>query len=277
MYNNPASIAIQEAAALFPSTPDPSLVVSLGTGSARGGLPDTSMPRRFWRDSFLFRILRAFWQHGNSRRAWKQLLSCQRVGRVGEFFRFDIEFEGREPPLDNVFDMKEISEIARETMLGSPELNKLAHRIRAELFVFELDLGRPFQFINGTYECTGRILCRLRAKTPELDALIAQLAKASAVLLLEDRILPGSFQDRSARSDDGNFQKEVRFRTLSRTEPFKISLREGGDDSPISGSPFTLQSLIEAQSLDARFGTRDHRKRKWKGWCEMGRKRMRRD
>lgn len=39
--NSPsASIALLEVAALFPDTPDPSLVVSLGTGSARGGRPD---------------------------------------------------------------------------------------------------------------------------------------------------------------------------------------------------------------------------------------------
>lgn len=159
-------------------------------------------------------------------------------------------------------DLTEMSETARKTMLDSPALDKLVYRIRAELFLFELDPGRPFQFVNGTYQCAGRILCRLRVRTPEFDALVSQLDQASASFLVDDRILPGGFQDRSAKGDDGNFVKEVNFHTTSRTEPFKISLREGDATSPISGSPFTLESLINAQSLNSRFGTIDHRKRK---------------
>ncbi|KAK3933650.1 acyl transferase/acyl hydrolase/lysophospholipase [Diplogelasinospora grovesii] len=276
MYNNPALLALAEVAALFKATPDPSLVVSLGTGSARADRPDVSRSRPLWQDSFPLRIFRAFWQYGNSKRAWNRLLSREKVGRTGEFFRFDIEFEGQEPPLDNVVDMKEISDIARETILGSPALDRLIHRIRAELFVFELDPRCPFRLVNGTYQCVGRILCRLRARTPEFVAFMSQLDQASASFLIGDRVLPGSFQDRSAKREDGNFFKEVRFHTPSRTEPITISLREGGAACPISGSPFTLQFLIEVQSLDARFGTADHRKRKWlnDGGNEVRRKRM---
>lgn len=277
MYNNPASIALQEVAALFPATPEPSLVVSLGTGSARARRPDTSKSRPFWKDSFLLRVFRAFWQYGNSKRAWQQLLSHQKVGKTGEFFRFDVEFEGPEPSLDDVNVMKEIGDIARETILDSSALDRLVFRIRAELFIFELDPRRPFQLINGVYECTGRIHCRLRAKTPEFHALMEQLDQTSATFLVGDSVVQGSFQDRSAKLQDGNFFKEVRLRTPSRVEPFTISLRESDNTCPISGAPFTLQSLIDAQNLESRFGTADHRKRKWptEGVEEPQRKRMR--
>ena len=262
VYNNPASIALQEAAALFPIVPEPSLVVSLGTGSARINQPDTSESRSFWRDSFLLRVFRAIWQSGNSKRAWQQLLSHRKVGKTGEFFRFDVQFDGPEPSLDDVDVMQEIGDIARETILDSPALDRLVLHIRAELFFFELNPLRPFQLVNGTYECTGRVVCRLRAGAPEFDSFMAQLDQSAAVFLVGDTVLPGTFQDRYAKQEDGNFSKEITLRTSARSTLFTISLRESDTPYPISGAPFTLQWLIEAQGLEARFGTADHRKRK---------------
>ncbi|KFA53721.1 hypothetical protein S40293_09644 [Stachybotrys chartarum IBT 40293] len=282
MYNNPASIALQEVAALFPNTPEPSLVVSLGTGSARVERPDTSTPRSFWRDSFCLRVFRAFCQYGNSRRAWQQLLSHHKLGKTGEYFRFDVEFEGPEPSLDDVSVMEEIGEIARETMLDSPALDSLVLRMRAELFVFELDPERSIEFVNGMYECVGKIFCRLRANTPAFDAFMTQLDQSSATFLIDGTELPGNFHDCVARLSDGNFCKDIRFRTSSRLNPIAISLREDSTPCFISGAPFTLQRLVEAQKLGARFGTSDHRKRKWhveeaREVRESQRKRSRRD
>jgi hypothetical protein len=263
MYNNPASIAVQEVGALFPAKTEPSSVVSLGTGSAKARHLDASRARYLWQDSFLCRLSRTFWQYGSSKRAWQQLLSHQKVGKSGVFFRFDVEFEGPEPPLDDVHVMKEIGDLARETMLDSPALNQLVFRIRAELFFFELDPSYPFQLINGVYDCVGRVLCRLRAGTPEFDALMSQLERSSAQFLVGDKVLRCRFEDNSAKLEDGNFSQTLRFRTSNRNDPLMISLQEKDASYPISGAPFTLQWLIEAQNLDARFGMALHRKRNW--------------
>ena len=182
---------------------------------------------------------------------------------MGDFFRFDLKFDGPEPALDDVSVMKELGEIARETIMDSPALDRLILRIRAELFIFELDASRPFLIVDGMYEGTGKILCRLRARTPEYNALMAQLDQASASFLIGDNVMAGKFQDRSARLKDGNFSKDVKFRTPSRHDPFVISLHEDGAPCPISGAPFTLQRLLDTQRLEARFGTTDHQKRKW--------------
>lgn len=263
MYNNPASIAIQEVAALFPAVPEPSLVVSLGTGSARPEHLDVSRSLSLWKDSFLLRLSRTFWQNASSKRAWQQLLSHQKVGRFGEYFRFDVEFEGPEPSLDDVHMMTEIGGLARDAMLDSPALDQLVFRLRAQLFFFELDPRCQFQLIDGVYECVGRVLCRLRAGTPEFETLMAQLEQSSAKFLVADSVVAGSFQDRSARVEDGNFSKTLTFRTASRSDPLRISLQERDTPCLISGAPFTLQWLTQAQNLEARFGTADHRKREW--------------
>ncbi|KAH8655641.1 patatin-like phospholipase-like protein [Xylariales sp. PMI_506] len=266
VYNNPSSIALEEVRVLFPATPEPSIVVSLGTGSARIADPlHTSSPRHLWKDSFPRRIIRTLWQYMNSKRAWQQLLFHQKVGKIGDFFRFDVEFDGPEPALDNVLVMDEIRDMARETILDSPSLDKLVSRIRAELFVFELDPDCPYQLVNGIYECVGRIMCRLRAGTNEFDVFMSQLDQSSAVFLVGDAVLPGRFHNHSNKHEDGNFFKKVRFRTTDRLDPLIISLRERDTACPISGSPFNLQGLIESQNLEARFGTSDHRKRKSQG------------
>jgi len=275
-FNNPASVALREAAVLFPDAAEPSLVVSLGTGSARAEGPRISKSRRLWRDSFPLRVFRAFWHHGSSKRAWQQLLSHRKAGRTGEFFRFDVEFDGSEPRLDDVAEMPEVARAAREAISGSPSLQRLARHIRAELFFFELDPSCPPRLAGGAYDCVGHILCRLQARTPEFEALMRRLDQSSATFQVGSRVLPGGLQDRSAALQDGSFRKEVRFHTATRQEPFVISLREGlADACNISGAPFTLQRLAKQQRLEAWFGTADHRKRR-SGEDDVGRPRKRR-
>lgn len=160
---------------MFPTAAKPSLVVLLGTGSAKDTSPSITSFRRLWKDSFPLRIFRAFWNHGSAKRAWQQLLSQQSVDQKDEFFRFDIEFEGAEPPLDDVSKMYQVGRLAREAMLASPMLDRLVRRIRAELFVLELDPTRPCKLVNGIFECVGYITCRLRANTPVLETLMFQL------------------------------------------------------------------------------------------------------
>lgn len=190
-----------------------------------------------------------------------QLLSAKK----GRYFRFDVDLGARGPALDNLTEMDRIGKMARETIWNSSALEKLVYRLRAELFIFELDDARPFQRVNGTYECVGHIQCRLRAKTPEFEALMSQLDQGSAVFRFRRWVLQGSFQDRSSVRHDGNFFKRVRFQIRSREEPFSIALEEGpGTTCQISGSPFTLQRLLSQQSLEAWFGTPDHQPRKRK-------------
>lgn len=59
---------------------------------------------------------------------------------------------------------------------------------------------------------------------------------------------------------DGNFRRQIELNT---TDRFTISLKQGSSEPcNISGSPFSVGKLIQAQGLDASFGRPDHRKRK---------------
>ncbi|KKO97494.1 hypothetical protein THAR02_10405 [Trichoderma harzianum] len=162
-FNNPASIALKETAALFPATPKPSIVASFGTGAAQTNhrrirqrerrneqRTGWKRHRRWWKSSLVWwenlypaRLVRAVRKHWDSDSAWKQLISHQKARGRGEFFRFDVEFQSQLPALDNIDSMDEVAEIAREAALSSAAMEKLGKRQRAQLFLFELDVARP--------------------------------------------------------------------------------------------------------------------------------------
>ena len=290
-HNNPIKLALKEIKALFPNDPSAkrsTLKVSLGTGKAPDGDPGMYGSRSWWRDLWFFRLCRALWssidsQEGSDTIHRKELKSLQdelKTGkrrRRGEYFRFNVEFSDREPRLDDSSKMPEMKILAREAILHSKQLDRLAHCIIAELFVFEMELESVPRIENGRYSCTGYILCSRRAGTPAFDVLMGRLTKSSAKFLLRGRTLPGSIRDRSFLARDGNFRKRVCFDVTSKQDLVSLHLREGSSESyNISGSPFSVDWLMEAQRLGRPFGRPDGVKRKRKNSDEgLSRKRQR--
>ena len=91
------------------------------------------------------------------------------------------------------------------------------------------------------------------------------MTKSSARFLLRGRALSGSIRDRSSLARDGNFRKRVCFDVDSKQDLVSLQLREGGLESfNISGSPFSVDWLVEAQGLRRPFGRPDGVKRKRK-------------
>lgn len=148
-------------------------------------------------------------------------------------------------------------------MFHSKQLDRLAHCIVAEIFLFELESIPRKE--NGRYLCTGYLLCCHRACTPVYEALLARLTRPSAKFLLRDRALPGRIRDRSSLARDGSFRKRVYTDVTSKRDIVSLHLQESGSGSyNISGSPFSVDWLREAQGLGLPFGRRDGVKRKRK-------------
>ncbi|PWI65014.1 hypothetical protein PCL_08373 [Purpureocillium lilacinum] len=251
-FNNPASIAMQESSALYPTKGEPSIVASFGTGFAK---PSAGT-------SIVGRLLGAFEILTSSKIRWKQLLSHRRVGERSEFFRFDVEFQSAAPALDDVDRMDEISEIAKEAVAESSTVERLAKHLRAELFYFELDGHHPLRYMNGAFSCIGHIICRLRPGTTGFHEFMEQLHDSAATFCLDGRTLPINIAESMNVAHGAVFRQRVTFRVRSRHEKFGVKLDEGLGGCNISGSPFTLNWLLREQQLDANFGTVDHRKRK---------------
>ncbi|KFY02563.1 hypothetical protein O988_02062 [Pseudogymnoascus sp. VKM F-3808] len=253
-HNNP-SIALQEVSVINPLADEPGLVVSLGTGSTRvpDGGPRMSFTRGILKDGWIPRLLRAFKSTIGTKCAYQR-----RGGRNNKYFRFDVEFDGPEPQLDDTSRMQELKAAARSAMEGSKQLDRLARCIIAELFFFELD-SLPVKK-NGQYVCIGKILCRLCAGDPSLGTLMEQLNKSSAKFLLQDHSISNS--NSSYLAANGNFCLAAEFDVSSRNSDISLYIQEGSSEPcSISGSPYSINRLIAAQQLEALFGRADHAKR----------------
>ncbi|PCD21256.1 hypothetical protein FGRA07_11726 [Fusarium graminearum] len=250
--NNPVCIAIREARLLSPDLAEPSVVVSLGTGSASD---DDNSSSGLFSAKFLPRISRALWKQTSSKATWKHLLSHQKAETNQKLFRFDVDFMGEEPLLDEVSMVEHVQLTAYAMAAGSQSLHQLCRQLRAELFLFELDQLNPPYFMRGAYQCTGRIICRLRAHTPEYKGFIGQLCDRAARFRVGAQLV---------RITDENINidlcLEVRFAVPSLSSSISISLLEETDEEfHISGSPFTIEWLVSRQALNVPFGTSDHR------------------
>ncbi|CZR65314.1 related to calcium-independent phospholipase A2 [Phialocephala subalpina] len=270
-HNNPIELGLREVKAVT-SAKKATLKVSLGTGLSKkqSRLQDSAT---WWSDMWFLRLFRAFWSSMDSQEASDAIRTKERDNlrselktgekkRRGEYFRFNLRFDGKGPSLDDTSKISDMKIMARESMLQSGEVIRLAQSLVSKLFVFELrEVGRKE---NDQYQCVGHILCRCRAGSPALDALIARLVRSTAYFYLQGRSLTGTMSDRMCFSEDGNFTKEVHFNISSKTDLISLQLHEnGGEPYDISASPFSIEWLISAQGLDRVFSAPTHtRKRK---------------
>ncbi len=260
--NNPIGTALCEVQAIWPSVEEPDFVVSLGTGFQRQQhhSPHMSGTRGILRDGSIPRLYRAFLSSLSGRKLWQEFRNRRRADSKGRYFRFDIGFEGEEPGLDNTSKMQELRMQARTEFSDSNELDDLARSVVASLFYFELEPTPKYR--DGKISCAGNILCRLRVGNPALEVLFSQLSKSSARFLLDERALSGAVEDRSFIDRGGNFRKRVEFSLSDRQRKISTSLKEGSHPpNNVSGSPFSVDSLVAAQGMDAHFGRADHKRK----------------
>jgi hypothetical protein len=239
---------------MFPSAGEPSLIVSLGTGSRAlsSDGPSMSVTRGIFKDGFIPRLFRAFIAS----------LSNDAGYRKEPYFRFDVEYDGYEPRLDDTTKMQQLKDYARWTISNSPQADRLVRCIFAECFLFELE-SEPKRGESGQYICTGHITCRLRANDKALTVLLDQLEMRSAKFLLYGRPIMSPTASCSVLDRDGNFCRKLSFEVFDRQSPITIQLQEGqSQPSSISGSPFSIEKLVADQGLNACFGRADHVKRK---------------
>ncbi|KFY17790.1 hypothetical protein V492_00388 [Pseudogymnoascus sp. VKM F-4246] len=279
-FNNPTKLGLAEIKDFFHndlSAKRSTLKVSLGTGKAPEREPELHGSNSWWKDLWFFRLCRVLWssmdgQESSDAVYKKEANSVEDLTTItnkrrGEYFRFNMEFRSQQPRLDDSSKIPEMKALAQgEVALQLSQLDQLAHCLIAEFFVFELELESVPRKENGKYLCTGYILCCHRANSPAFNALLRRLTGLSAAFLLRGRTLPGSIQDRSSLARDGNFRKRVCFDVTSKEDLVSLQLQERGSEPyHISGSPFSVNWLIEAQGLGLPFGRRDGVKRKRKG------------
>jgi hypothetical protein len=248
-----------EIEAIAPLTEEP-LIVSVGTGSTEEkDVPDKPSPRRGWKTGFIFRNISAYIESMNSKRLGQDFNNQRRMAPKENYYRFDINFPGRMPSLDNVYQIPGIKAEAIKQFSDSKDIDILAYRFITSHFQFELE-AMPKE-VSGQYFGAGHILCDLKRSHPAYRALLDRLSLSAARFYMNGEVISGKIDDRSFVDTDGNFRKRVEFESING----KLSITMGTSEwEPlhISGSPFSIEKRIRDQNLDAYFGQASHRKRK---------------
>jgi hypothetical protein len=267
LRNSPIFATLSEAGVLFPYAQGPDCVVSLGTGGPRPdpGGPSMAGSRGLWKDGSLPRCGRAFLKTMEGNRDWQTVISFGEPKSSGKYHRVDVEYDaksGGPPMLDAVSEMSSLRSKALEDPSISPVLDSIARCVLSSKFYFELHTNP--RRIGEEYVGSGSIRCVLPADGEAFEVLMKRLHARSARLLVGEKHIT-EFEETSNLDRTGKFSVSVPVNVkLDAKATLSIFVQEG--DTPpchISGSPFSIEKLVEAQGLEAYFGRADHRKRNW--------------
>jgi hypothetical protein len=239
-HNNPVNVAQWEAQAIWPGSKT-DIVLSMGTGTSSSARPST----RGWRGSAIARLYRSFMASLDGQQAWEELQNHLSEERKASYFRFNVEFDGHEPGLDDVVAMRTMRELPIES---GDEVN-IVNSLVAKQFYFELE-HVPYD-VDGRYECNGYLHCRLLG-CPRAELLGYVWEKLAGFRLQEEEIaiLP---------QRNGSFLCKVAFCVNDLHEKLAISL----SGINISGFPTTVAELMRLQGLDNPFGGANCSKKRW--------------
>jgi len=222
---------------------EPAFVVSLGTGRARTDPEANERDHNgILKDTFFVRGFRAFWESMRGERDWQALTSFGRPKSSGKYHCFNITFDSAEPLLD---DISSFAELELKTMTDPSVLEMLdtvVHAAVASLFYFELD-AIPLRN-DGGFMISGKIRCRLSQEDDGLAPLLDRLQHNSSRIVVNDA---QSFEFRCSAlrvNRSHKFQIPI---TFNGADMFSICLSTPFKRADISGSPFVLSKLIEAQ------------------------------
>jgi hypothetical protein len=250
-HNNPSDIAKWEMMFLWPAKAYPDFALLLGTGasSTRTGLFRQS------NDRFFVRLFRNYMQSLDGEYAWKRFYNSLPQKVRHRFHRLNVRFKGAEPCLDDADSMPALKSQVPEAICGMEnDIRAVLDAMLATIFYFELD-GPP-AFLDGLFQATGYIYCRLDLPEQGRRYLYSELLDTSSWFLIQGS--PVACVGSVPKSAPP-FKRRIVFSVEALTDVVAISIR-GITSAPklISGFPTTLQGLIDDLKLDSPFGTVDH-------------------
>ncbi|KAH7110494.1 hypothetical protein EDB81DRAFT_672123 [Dactylonectria macrodidyma] len=259
IQNNPINLALSELRSLYPAKPLPQYLISLGTGNFMESASRDRVPGKrlgYFKRHFLHRLFKAYMSLLSGKKTMDDFDRSTKTSPLFErCIRLDAVVPGPAAPLDDAGSVPRLKCSVHQDRLLQDAICALAKRIIASLFYFELD-AIPSR--RGTqFRGSGCISCLCRAPDEALPALRQKLVQSSAVFRVNGSVEPGMLSGASFWASCGNFRKKIKFTSGDAT--ISITLQQGSPEYPISGSPFRLSELVEAQQLNAHFGRSDHR------------------
>lgn len=254
--NNPINIALSEARHLWPTSPNPDVFISLGTGSVVSELtPRISQFRNFLVDGWMPRIYRSFSSSFDGQNAWREVTGMMDNISRESSFRFDLSVPGGLPRLDDTECMDRLSVLVHSRRSGLENHKDAVAALLATSFYFQLETVPEYH--AGLFQCVGSIRCRA---PPQHVIHCLDTLDSSQKELYKDKINLGI----QLTSDDIchyclRYSRPIRFFVRDLTENIVLSLRFGGKHHRLSAFPKNMEWFIEQQGLNSSFGRSNHR------------------
>ena len=127
------------------------------------------------------------------KRLHQNFQNTRRTDLDENYFCFDIDFDEREPDLNQVSQISEMIVKAQKWFLNFKRIDILACCLIAEHFHFELE--SISEMVEGQYSGAGHILCDLKLSHPAYDALLSRLSESSVRFYFNGHLISERIED----------------------------------------------------------------------------------
>ena len=264
-HNNPINLALWEQDAIWSrQKKQPDTVVSLGTGFKRNPDPELGTEKiSLFRARFVPRLFRSFLNFFVGEKRWQELQNNLEPHARDRYHRFNFEFYGDDPELDDLQVMSTLRQQVKFHSLSNDEISHCTDNLIATLFYIELSGELPF-FDGTLFTCKGRIRCRLGPSNRALRVLITRLkdSRAHFYLNFEQKIACADHELCNAIQRGAPYYRDIEFKIMSLDQYIDIKI-DGitRRARSISNCPYNIETLVKDQGLDLPFGSRMRRKR----------------
>lgn len=254
--NNPSAAAKLELRCLWPQTPRPHVLVSVGTGFSNQGSTDAGAERGLLRDGFIPRVFRGFMSSpfvdGDS--GWLSVIESLSAEEKRRHYRLSFQFIGDAPMLDDAPAMPLLesqASVCPQDHLG------LVRRLWASRFFIEFQ-SEPV-YCLGEYQCRAKILFQ-GEDIRSLITLICQKHRFPQIKV-GNRVATRLHQYDGVCVACGGFQQQLEFRVRRLDESISLVLAYDSTLTvPLPGHGESAKWFLKRQKLHGNL-------RRWLAGC----------
>ncbi len=248
-------LALWECAKLWPSSTQPDVVLSLGTGT-EDNLKSPKAPnfRHLLNDGFIPRLCRSFMSSLDGERTWRNIANRLDESTKADYFRLNVPWTGEEPRLDDVECIDTLRRLVQLQPQGSRDRTRIASALLVASFYFKLNEIPTFQ--TGQYLCTGMIRCRNDFRA--VSSSLLRIHNTQLELTTDTESL-GLLTSDDICEQCHVYCKTVQFHVRYLEDVVTLFVKINGlERRKISGFPHSMSWFSRQQHLDAPFGRIDH-------------------
>lgn len=247
--NNPIWLGLSEVRRLWPKTPVPDVVISLGTGSpAAPHSPKAPSFRNVLLDGFLARGYRFIDSSYDGDESWMEL---QNVLAQKSYVRINAPL-GRRPATSS--DMDRFARHVERQLAEAAEIRQASKLLLLSNFFFQLDAKPEFQ--RGFFHCVGSIRCREQAR---IVLRVLSSFCPDRIDIYKDKVNLGlCLAEENICGSCGRYHQPIRFFVRHLEDNIALAFQCEGVPYNLSQFPTTMQWFIDEQGLDNSFGSTNH-------------------